>query len=196
MDSNHADSGQYDDWEYFLIYSVLNQSLIQMKNNFLLAAISFFIALSIAGCGERDMVVEERINNRLHERQQLMAITATFADGVATLSGDADSEADKESAEAIARQVKGVDSVINKISTPIVSDQVHAVPPAGSGLIADETIMDSTEAILKNYPGVNASVSGGTITLTGTVDMNSKDSLISALRSLHPVNINDQLSAQ
>lgn len=154
------------------------------------------LALTFAGCKPKDSDIQNDVNTQLNEQQSLSGVSATVENGVVTLTGSVDSEGDRNSAETIARGIKGVDSVHNNISMAIQSDSVHPVPPAGTGLISDEAMMDSAKVIEKQYPGVNISVAAGVITITGTIEQSKKDELMGKLNLLSSKGVNDQLQVK
>lgn len=155
-------------------------------------AFGVFVTAALIGCGPSDQDLQDRVNEKLHEQAHLSAVTAHVESAIATLTGTVDSQGDKESAEAIAGAVRGIDSVRSNISLKINSDVVHPVPPPGSGLLSDESLMDSVKLILGHYPLVNASVASGTITLTGSLNQEQRGDLMQKLRDLQPTSINDQ----
>lgn len=167
-----------------------------MKSLKILAVVFIAVSFSFFGCKQNDTEVQNKLNDKLKEQENLAGVNATVDNGVATLTGTVSSEADKSSAETIARQVDGVDSVHNNISLPIPSDSVQGVPDAGSGLIADEHIMDSAKALTKDYPDVHVSVAGGVITVTGTIEKSKKDALIESLKGLSAHGVTDQLQVK
>lgn len=146
--------------------------------------ISFF-----TGCKPKDAEVQTKINDQLKESPELSGVTATVENNVATLTGMVPSESEKSNAGAIAKNVHGVDSVINNITT-------NTPPSPSTSLIKDDALMEETKLILKNYPGVTGSVSAGIITLTGTVETGKKSALLDTLRTLNPIDINDQVMEQ
>jgi len=153
--------------------------------------LGLFLSLSIAfiGCAPKDSDIQTDINNKLKDKAELSGVTATVADRIATLSGQVSSEADKNNAAAIAKEVRGVDSIDNNITIEIPQQQA----PSAS-LITDDKMMESAKEIIKPYPDVTASVSGGIITLTGTINKNDEQKLLDSLKTLSPNNINNQLT--
>lgn len=155
----------------------------------------FFLSFSILfmGCKPKDTDIETNVNTRFKNQPDLSGVTATVVNGVATLSGDVKTEADKNSAETIANEVNGVDTVHNNISLIIQSDKVNPLTGSSTGLIADDQLMDSAKAIAKDYPDINVSVSAGVITVTGIIAKEKKDALMQSLKLLSNHGITDQL---
>lgn len=162
------------------------------------ATFSFLSLLSVSlfftGCKPKDADIQTSVNNQLKNQADLAAVTATVNDGVATLSGQVKTEADKNSAETITKGVNGVESVNNNITIQVQYDT--AVAPPSTGLIADDQLMDSAKALVKNFPDVNVSVSAGVITVTGTINKDKKDGLIQSLKLLSDHGVNDQLQVK
>lgn len=163
-----------------------------MKLSKWLFAFTFLLSVSFLGCAPKDSDIQTDINNKLKDKPELATVTATVEDGMATLSGEVKSEADKNSAEALAKETSGVDSVNNNITIYMPAD---AVTPSAT-LTADHQMMESINKILKDEPNVKATVSGGVITLTGSIKRNNEQKLIDTLQTLAPKNIDNQLTEQ
>ncbi len=58
----------------------------------------------------------------------------------------------------------------------------------------DEALENGVRDATKDYPGVNASVSNGEITLTGDITRDRLANLMQSLNSLHPKKINNNLT--
>ena len=58
----------------------------------------------------------------------------------------------------------------------------------------DETLQNGVRDATKDYPGVNASVSNGEITLTGEITRDKLANLMQSLNSLQPKKINNNLT--
>lgn len=158
-----------------------------MNTSKFLAIIAIVSVTAFTGCTLNDAEIQTKINDQLKESPELSGVTATVEDGVATLSGMVQNEAQKSNAASIAQNASGVDSVVNNIN-------VETPAPPSSSLISDDTLMEAAKPILEKFPGVSGSVSAGVITLTGTVDSAKKSALLDSLRTLHPNDINDQLT--
>jgi osmotically-inducible protein OsmY len=89
-------------------------------------------------------------------------ITVTVQDGIVTLVGAVDSYTKKRHAEAIARDVDGVGSVVN---------QLEVVLPSSDQRADQEIARAAMLALELTVPrGVKLSVDGGWVTLDGTVE--------------------------
>ena len=89
-------------------------------------------------------------------------------------------------AEKDAKEVKGVKSVINNLTTtPVV-----VVPTIAPDSALTQGVTDAT----KDYPSVTAVVNNGEITLTGTIKRADLQKLMQSLQSLNPSKINNQLT--
>ena len=145
---------------------------------FLSASILFF------SCSPKDSDVQAKITEKFAATPELSGATATVDKGVATLSGELHDEAARTEAENTAKDVKGVKSVVNNTT-------VMAPPPPPP--VANDISQGVTDAT-KDFPTVTATVNGGEITLTGTLNRSDLPKLMQSLNSLNPTKINNQLT--
>jgi osmotically-inducible protein OsmY len=73
-------------------------------------------------------------------------------------------------------------------TTPIQS------APAPVEISADDALTTGVKDATKDYPGVNATVNNGEITLTGEIQRSRLQNLMQSLQSLRPKKINNQLT--
>src|SRR5215213_3653298 len=92
------------------------------------------------------------------------AIMVDVKEADVTLSGTVQDEATKNAAETAAKGVKDVKTVNNAITVTAALP-----PPAPVEISGDSTLTNGVNMLLKNYKGVDASVSNGVVTLTGNV---------------------------
>lgn len=110
--------------------------------------------------GSLERAVEE--NLKIDEGVESHLIDVTVRDGIVTLSGSVDNLLSNERAGRVARRVKGVRSVVNRIDV---------IPSARS----DAQIREEVEGALLDDPATDAyelgvDVKDGTVSLTGTVE--------------------------
>ena len=132
-----------------------------MKVRFL-TILMLALAVMAAACGKSDQDLATAVNDKLRT-DGITGVTASVNDGVATLTGEVADQTVKTRAEASARTVEGIKSVTNNVTTrPLVQATPAAADPALTGKITEN---------LKNAgcTGANVTVSGGTVTVTGTV---------------------------
>ena len=111
--------------------------------------------------------------------------------GVATLSGEVNSENAKTESEMIAKSVKGVKSVVNNISV-----SVPTTPTAPIEVTADDPLNISVTDAIKDPPGLQATVDNGESTLPGEIDKASLPTLLMNLNALNPKKINNNLTVK
>jgi hypothetical protein len=73
-------------------------------------------------------------------------------------------------------------------TTPIQS------APAPVEISADDALVTGARDATKDYPGVNATVNNGEITLTGEIQRSRLQNLMQSLQSLRPKKVNNQLT--
>ncbi|MET3878131.1 BON domain-containing protein [Chitinophaga sp. OAE865] len=113
--------------------------------------------------------------------QSSPGVTADVKDGVVTLSGSVASQADKDAAEAAVKLNQGVKSVVNNVTvTP------PPPPPAAPEVTADDSLKTAVAGIVKDFPGIQADVKDGVITITGEQKADRWKKLKMALDALKP----------
>ena len=115
-------------------------------------------------------------------------VSVEVKDGVATLSGEMDSDAAKAAAADAAKGVEGVKSVVNNTT-------IHEAPaPAPVVINPDEALIASSMAVLKEYPGVVSQVKDGVITLTGEIKKADWMKLKQSLDALRPKKVENKMT--
>ena len=110
-------------------------------------------------------------------------ITADVKDGVVTLSGTVSNDAEKAAAETAVKALdakSGVKSVVNNIT-------VQAPPPPPVVTTSpDDALTAQVKDAIKDFPGINAEVKDGIITVTGELSKAKVKVLKMALDHLNP----------
>jgi osmotically-inducible protein OsmY len=157
-----------------------------MKISKSLLAIFLSCSLLIFSCAPKDSEIQKNITEKFAGNQAFAGITATVNDGVATLTGQVNDPATQTQAEAAAKEVKGVKSVVDNLTvTP---------PPAPVEVNNDAALTQGVIDATKDFPTVTATVNNGEITLTGSITRDDLTTLMQSLNSLHPSKINNQLT--
>lgn len=132
-----------------------------MKVKFL-TVLMLAAAMVLAACGKSDADVAKAVNDKL-KADGVAGVTATVASGVATLTGEVADVTVKSKAEASAKAVEGVKSVVNSLTTkPLPVATPAAADPALTGKI--------TEDLKKaGCTGATVSVVSGVVTVSGEV---------------------------
>lgn len=132
-----------------------------MKIKFL-TVLTIAIALFMSACGKSDADVQKAVQDKL-TADSVTGVTVAVKDGVATLSGQVEDVTVKSKAEASAKTVEGVKSVVNSLTTrPLPAATPAAADPALTGKITQ----DLQKA---GCTGANVTVVGGKVTVTGQV---------------------------
>lgn len=63
-------------------------------------------------------------------------------------------------------------------------------------IATDDSLTTGVRDATKDYPGVNATVDNGEVTLTGTIKRDRLTNLMQSLHALHPKKINNNLTIQ
>lgn len=163
-----------------------------MKKVFLQFGIALALSSGIfmTSCSNqpKDSKIQSDFSDKSKTNPQLTNITASVAEGVLTLNGQCPDETCRSSAEQVAREVKGVKSVVNNISV---------APATAPVVIADDgTLKASVDAAVKGYNNVTADVQNGEVTLRGNIKRDDLQKLMMDLNALNPKKINNQLTVK
>lgn len=111
-------------------------------------------------------------------------VTADVKEGVVTLSGQVADDAAKASAATLASTVEGVKSVTNNIT--VAPPPTTSQPASPVTVAADDALIAGVTTVMKDYPGIEASVKDGIVTVTGETSAAKWKILKMALDALHP----------
>lgn len=131
-----------------------------MKSLLMILCIASF-GFMFQSCSQNDGKLQQDVVSRLD--QMNANVSATVKDGVATLNGSVSSIEMRNRAEQLAREVKGIKSVVNNVEV------TRTETPATTN--NDQTIMTTLTDKLRNanISNVNIEVTNGEIILTGDV---------------------------
>lgn len=140
-----------------------------------------FMSFGFVACktGPKDADVKANVESTVGN-----GVTATVNNGAVTLTGEVADDAAKAAAETAAQGVEGVKSVTNNITVTPVE------------ISADPALANNVAAEVAKYPGVNATVTDGVVTLRGTISKADLPNLMSALMAMNPKNVENQLTVQ
>lgn len=157
-----------------------------MKITKIFFAVSLATSMLFLGCKPKDADVQAKITEKFAATPEVTGASATVSDGVATLTGEVSDDAAKTQAETLAKEIKGVKSVVNNLTvTP---------PPPPPVVNPDAALEQGVKDATKDFPTVTATVSNGEITLTGSVERANLQKLMQTLNTLKPGKINNQLT--
>jgi|SRR3982751_6460443 hyperosmotically inducible protein len=127
-----------------------------------LTVLSLVLVLILGACGKKDADIQKAAQDKL-AADNVSGATATVKDGVATLTGEVADITVKTKAENSVKTVDGVKSVNNNLTLR----PLPTPPPAP----VDPMLKGKVEESLKKAgcTGATVDVSGGSVTLRGTV---------------------------
>jgi len=151
-----------------------------------LTSISIVAVLFLAACGKSDADLQKAVAAKL-AADGVTGVTATVKDGVATLTGEVADVTVKSKAEASAKSVEGVKSVVNSTTTkPLPVATPAAADPALTGKI--------TEDLKKaGCTGALVTVVNGKVTVTGEVPNAKYATCIQTIQQSGITGIDNQL---
>lgn len=147
-----------------------------------LAVVVSVLILGTISCNKKpkDAAIQASIESVLSADADMANMMVTVKDGVATLSGECKDEACKAKCEAAVAKVEGVKSVVNNCT---VAPPAPVVPPVSDAL--SQAVADA----VKDFPGVQTSLTDGVLTLTGEIKRADLQKLMQALNALRPLGI-------
>ena len=158
-----------------------------MKITKIFFAIFFSVSVLFLSCKPKDADVQAKITEKFAASPELMGASDTVTDGVATLAGEVKDDAAKTEAETSAKDIKGVQSVVNNLT-------VIPPPPPPVTVNPDSALIQGVTDATKDFPTVKAAVDNGEITLTGSIKRSDLTKLMRTLNTLKPSKINNQLT--
>jgi hyperosmotically inducible periplasmic protein len=130
----------------------------------------------------KDADIQTAFTKKTQSDPNLAGVNATVTDGVVTLTGSCADDNCRTNAEKSVKEIDGVKSVVNNIQIAQVQ------------VTDDAPLRSSAAQVVQKYEGVQADVSGGVITLRGTVaDREKLQQLMMDLNALRPKRIDNQL---
>jgi hyperosmotically inducible periplasmic protein len=154
----------------------------------LIIAMPYMLTVS---CKEKDSNIQSAVEATLKNNPDMSGVSAFVKDGVVTLTGECNDEMSKSAAESSIKNIKGVKQVINNCT-------VAAAQPAPAPVVIaeDDPLTKGVKDATKDYPGVNATVQDGVITLTGDIKKADLQKLMMTLHTLKPKKIDNKLTVK
>lgn len=166
-----------------------NTSFIIKKKRFGLHLSAVFLFMLIAVCTscskeQKDKEIKADLAAKAKDQLSFAAVNYTVDGGVVTLTGKCSSEKSKGEVEETVKGINIINGIINKIVVaPVVLNK-------------DLPMKQSVDSVLKDYPSLQANVSGDTIMLDGKAKKQELSKLMPALNKLHPTKIDNRLQMQ
>ncbi len=161
--------------------------------NRLLLFFAIMVPVIFTSCGPKDADIKANIEKSIQAdpMASLGTLTVDVTNGVATLGGECKDGDCKNKREEIAKNTKGVKSVVN-------NSTVAAPPPppeqAPVTISADDPLSKNVTDAIKDHPDVQANVKDGVVTLTGEIKRADLPKLMQKLSALKPKKIDNKLT--
>jgi hyperosmotically inducible periplasmic protein len=159
----------------------------------LLGLTLLLLSAALAGCGRGpdDATLAANVKAKLASNPALASVNVTAQDGVVTLAGTVATDADKSSAEQLAKGVDGVKSVTNNLT--VKPPVINATPPPVS---EDTKLKNDVTAALTKYgvTGVTVTVSNGEVTLSGDIPKAKLQDAMKAANESHPKKVVNKMN--
>ena len=159
-----------------------------LRNLWMMFAVAAMSLVLFSCSGRSDEDIRKEISEKMTSMPDMAGITYEVKDGVVTTAGMIKDEASKQTAETTIKGIKGVKSVVNNTTvTPAETQAPVEIAP-------DTALTSGVADAVKDFPGVNAQVNDGEITLTGQITRAKLPTLMQSLSTLKPKKINNQLT--
>jgi len=142
------------------------------------------IAVVAPSCKPKDADVQVKVAEAV---KATPGVTVGVDKGVATLTGEVKTDADKAAAEAAAKGIKGVESVVNNLT-------VAPPPPPPVVISTDDVLTTAVNAAVTAFPTVKASIVDGVVSLTGEIKRTELPTLLAAINTLKPKKVENKLT--
>jgi len=163
---------------------------MKLSKRIVLMVTSISLILAVVACnrGPNDATLTSNVKSKIASASGLATapVNVETKDGVVTLTGTVNSEADKSRAEQLARSVEGVKSVTNNLK---------AKPPVPV-IAHDDPLKSQVVANLGKYgiSGITVTVANGEVTLEGALPRAKLQDAMKAANEAHPKKVNNKLN--
>lgn len=157
-----------------------------MKKVLFLLTIGLLSGIMMQSCKESDEKLQTQVNQVM--QKTVTEVTAVVQNGVATLSGVVESEDTKMMLETLAKEVKGIKSVVNNVT-------VHKPEPPVV-INPDDTIRTTIESKLKDagFKSVFIDVNNGEVVLTGDAKRSDLTKIMQIANESNPKKVTNNLN--
>lgn len=149
------------------------------------------LSVLLSSCGPKDTDIQKAVTEKISNSSGMSDMMVSVNKGVVTLSGQCKDETCKSNCEKLAKEIKGVKSVINNCT-------VAPPPPVPAPVVinADETLSKAVMTLLAKYPGVSSTISNGVVTLNGEIKKANLMPLMQSLQALNPKKVENKLTVK
>lgn len=159
-----------------------------MKLTKVLAVIMIALSVGFVSCTPKDADIKTAVEQAISVIPDASSAVIEVKDGVATISGEFKDDAAKAAAEAAAKAVKGVKSVVNNGTIAVVAAPIVVSP--------DAALIASVTDAVKDFTTVKAAVLDGVVTLTGEIKKTDLPKLMMSINSLKPKKVENKLTVK
>jgi osmotically-inducible protein OsmY len=156
-----------------------NKLLVLLPALFLASIVSFNSCKSKV----KDADLKASVEAALRANPETSGLTVDVKDGVATLGGEVQDEANRAKASELAKAIPHVKSVENNVTVSAPP------PPAAVQISPDDSLTMKVKDATKDNPSVTANVKDGVVSLSGTIKRSAWRKLKEDLDGLKPKKI-------
>lgn len=165
----------------------INQTVNAMKKMMFIMACVLITGLSMQSCKSNDAKVQEKVEKALQADYE--SISSTLKDGIVTLTGVVDSQAEKIAVGNLARSVKEVKSVVNNIT-------VRSAAPAATAITYNDDNIRSgiaNKLTAEGYKDIQVEVRNGEVNLSGELKRDELKRVMQIANETQPRKVNNNL---
>lgn len=153
-----------------------------------LAIIMVALMVGFVSCKPKDADIKTAVEQAISAIPDASGAVIDVKDGVATISGEFKDDAARVAAEAAAKMVKGVKSVVNVGTLAVVAAPVE--------VSADAALTATVADAVKDFTTVKADVLDGVVTLTGEIKKTDLPKLMMSVNALKPKKVENKLTVK
>ncbi len=163
----------------------------QSKFKLAILALGLVASMQFTACksDKSDAEILESFNKERMEDNRMTNLSATVVNGVLTLTGQCADEDCRKHAEDEVKSIAGVKSVVNNVMINTPGSSIAPVEVTN-----DAAMQTGLKDAVKDFPGVNATVINGEVTLTGEIQRDRLATLMQSINGLNAKRINNNLT--
>jgi len=163
-----------------------------MKKKLLIYFCALLSGVMLYSCGNNDQKIKDSVQSSVTATAP--GINVAVKDGVVTLTGTVNSEAEKMAAESAAKNVSNVKTVHNNI---MVNAPVMPTPNPNTMMDNDTLARNINNALMgAGFNGITVKNMDGEVTLTGEVKRADLQRIMQLANESNPKRVNNQLTVK
>lgn len=162
-----------------------------MRKMFLIMSCVIMTGFMFQSCKQNDSKLLDSVQKELVEKYNSASISSSVKDGIATLNGIVESEAQKIAIENDIAKVSGVKKVVNNIT---IREKENILQQSAASV--DATMKSALETTLKaaGFNDVKVDVTNGEIALSGNLKRSDLTKVMQMANALSPKKVTNNIT--